>query len=167
MAINPLQRNAVVEKTIAGHVYKIELLGAKKGKQVIVGLSRIIGPSLEAKDKIAKFCELLTDAQLDALCETFAGQTRISPEDNPDAEFALKDVFDRHFSGHYGTLTLWLKACLEANYGDFLKELGVDAGSLLDLLSVVMQADKLNPPEGNPSTEFGAALLRASADSKK
>jgi hypothetical protein len=163
MATNPLQRNEVVEQTINGFVYKIEKLGAKKGKTVIVGLSRVIGPALEATDKVAKLAELLTDAQLDTLCDVFAAQTAFSPESNPEAEFLLKNEFDRHFSGRYGSMVLWLKACLEANYGNFLQELGVEAGSLKDLLSVAMQASAPNLTPPIPMAPSGAASLRSSA----
>ncbi len=157
---NPLQRNEVVEKTINGTIYKIEKLGAKKGKQVALMLARVIGPAFETKEnQISKLCELLTDAQFDTLCDTFMAKTAFSPEANPAAEFQLSNEFDRHFAGHYGTMVLWLKACLEANYGDFLSELGVDAGSLQNLLSVATQPSSPNP---DPTSSSGGASLRAS-----
>ncbi len=160
MALIP-QRNEVVEIPINGTVYKIEKLGAKKGKQIALMISRIVGPAFEAKDKIiATLCERLTDAQMDLLCDTFAAKTAISPEANPAAEFLLSNEFDRHFAGHYGTMVLWLKACLEANYGDFLTELGVDLGSLKDLLSVAMRPETTSPAV--PTASSGASSLRAS-----
>jgi hypothetical protein len=163
MAAIPTQ-NEIVEVSINSTVYKIQKLGAKKGKEIMLMIVRVIGPAMDAPNKIAKFCELATDAQLDKLCDTFAAVTRISPEDKPEVELALKDVFDRHFSGKYGTMALWLKACLEANYGNFLLELGVDAGSLMDLLSVAMKADPSTPPEVSQTGQSGGASLRNSAD---
>jgi hypothetical protein len=160
-----LQRNEVVEKTINATVYKIEKLGGKKGKEIALMISRIVGPAFEVKGgQVAKLCELLTDAQFDKLCDTFAAKTAFSPEANPAAEFLLANEFDRHFSGHYGTMVLWLAACLEVNYGDFLRELGVEAGSWLDLLSVAMKAETPTIPNPDPTSSSGASSLRASGD---
>jgi tail assembly chaperone len=161
---NPLQRNEIREFCINGYVYKIELLGGKKGKEIALMLSRIVGPSVEATDKVAKLCELLTDAQFDKLCDTFAAKTAFSPESNPAAEFLLSNEFDRHFAGHYGTMVLWLKACLEANYGAFLHELGVDLGSLKDLLALAMKPETATPTTlpADPMASSGASSLRAS-----
>lgn len=160
MALPPV-RNEVVETTIAGTVYKIEKLGAKKGKAIMMTLLRVVGPALEGENKIAKFCELATDAQLDNLCDTFAAVTRISPEANPEVELALKDVFDKHFAGHYGTMILWLKACLDGNFGSFLGELGVDASDLMGMLSTLMKPESAATPTV-PTAPSGASSLRAS-----
>ena len=161
MALSPV-RNEVVEAVINGTTYKIEKLGAKKGKEIMMMLLRVVGPALEGENKIAKFCELATDAQLDKLCDTFAATTRVSPEANPEVELALKDIFDKHFAGHYGTMMLWLKACLEANYGGFLGELGVDASDLMGMLSTLMKPESAPTPPA-PTAPSGASSLRAGA----
>lgn len=157
-----LTTNEIVETPpINGFIYKIEKLGAKKGRALMASLVRTLGPAFDGDDRIAKLCASLSDAQLEMVCDTLAEKTRFSPEANPSAEFFLKSEFDRHFSGRYGSMLLWLKACLEVNFGNFLQELGVDAGSLKDLLAVAMQAQS-NPTSTAPTGASGAASLRAS-----
>ena len=158
-----LTTNEIVETpVINGFIYKIEKLGAKKGRTIMAGLIRAVGPAFdEGKDHLAMICAGLTDTQLETLCDTFAEKTRFSPDGNPNAEFFLKTEFDRHFSGRYGSMVLWLKAALEANYGNFLGELGVDQERLKELFDLLMKP--ATPAETTaPTGASGAASLRAS-----
>lgn len=163
MAVNPLAAyspNEIVEATIGGNVYKIEKLGSKIGSKLFARLARAIGPVFEGDDQITKLCASLKDEDLDYVCATFSKVTRVSPEGNPAVELLLSDVFDKHFAGHYGFMVLWLKACLEANYGDFLGELGVSLGTLAELVQVAKLKTGATPESTSPP---GAASLRASA----
>jgi len=158
MANVTIKRETVTE-TINGFVYTIEKLGAKEGRKLLASLIRAVGPAFEGEDAIAKLCAAMTDAQLEALYDTFAKTTVFSPEGDPDKEWQLKLEFDAHFRGRYGSMVLWLKACLEANFGTFLQELGVNAGSLKDLLSAMK-----NAPE-TTQTSKTASILRSGGQS--
>jgi hypothetical protein len=157
MANVTIKRETVTE-TLNGFVYTIEKLGAKEGRKLLASLIRAVGPAFEGEDAITKLCAAMTDAQLDMLCDTFAKTTVFSPENEPEKEWQLKLEFDSHFCGRYGAMTLWLKACLEANFGSFLSELGIDVGSLKDLMSN-LGVTKMPTAPTSPS---GASSLRAS-----
>jgi hypothetical protein len=163
MASLPAQliKNEVVDVPIGDWIYHIEKLGSVVGRKLIMRCMRVVGPAFaEGVDAIPVLCQSLTDADLDYVCEEFAKKTVFSPANNPAAEFFLAQQMDKHFSGHYGQMVLWLKACFEANYGDFLGELGVDVGSLRTALATFQQMS--TPATTAPTGPSGAVSLRAS-----
>lgn len=162
MASLPSQliKNEVVDVAIGDWVYHIEKLGSVVGRKLVMRCMRVVGPAFaEGVDAIPVLCSTLTDADLDYVCDEFAKKTSCSPASNPAAEFYLAQQMDKHFSGHYGRLVLWLKACFEVNYGDFLGELGVDVESLRAKLAVFQT---MSAPTTVPTGPSGAASLRAS-----
>lgn len=161
MAITPNPMYEVVEKEINQHVYKITKLGAKLGKNVLARCIRAAGPAFEKDDTFTALCAALTDSELDFFCDTFAARTMFSPVAEPEKEWSLKDKFDTHFSGRYGTMVLWLKACLEVNYDNFLEELGVDPAFIEKMLESIKQST-LSTPMG--LTGRSGASLRAASD---
>jgi hypothetical protein len=156
-----------VQKTIGDTTYHITTLGTKDARRVGRRLARVFGVSAEADQKAAKFFEVLTDEELDFLCDTFAKMTQISPADSaihpatgqPTVMFALAAKMEEHFSGHMGLLMQWLKACVEVNYGNFLGELGPELQSLMETLAAKSVETELSTA---PTGSFGASSMRAS-----
>src|SRR6202142_3806547 len=82
------------------------------------------------------------------------------PRGGPVEEGGLKDVYDSHFVGNYGEMALWLKASVEANYGNFLDVLGL-GGTVEDLMAMAMAtkgpAKTSTGTSGASSPKAGAA----------
>jgi hypothetical protein len=161
-----------VQTTIGDTTYHITKLGTKDSRRIGRRLARIFGVSAEAEQKAAKFFEVLSDDEFDFLCDTFAKVTMISPADSPlnaatgapEKMWALTAKMDDHFSGHLGLMMQWLKACVEANFGNFLEELGPELKAYMEALATP------EPPMmtiGAPTGSFGASSVRASAASSK
>ena len=149
----------VLDHVIDGTTYKIQKLGAKVGKRVLARMIRLVGPAIEAENTLEKLCSALTDEQLDFFCDTFAAATRLSPEDKPEVELRLTDVFDDHFAGRYGAMMKWLKASVETNYANFFDELGLTPA----LLEARMKSAVGTMTPTSPTTPSGASSVRASA----
>jgi hypothetical protein len=141
--------------TIDGFQYQIAQLGAKLGKKVLAHLMRVIGPAFEASDPVAKFASTFTDDEFDYLCDTFVATTQFSAEDSPDKVFLLKDHFDSHFANRYGAMMKWLWACVDANFGTFLGELGLTPEVREQMLTAVKT--EMFSPKTAPITPSGAA----------
>lgn len=124
-------------KSIGGKNYEVYELGAKKGRQVLTRLLRLLGPALggmsegkgDAEARIAsalgKLVESLTDADTDYFCDTFAAVTNVEMEGRMPL---LSDVFDLHFKADYLNMFKWLAFCFEVNFGSFLAGLGGPGG---------------------------------------
>lgn len=156
----PTPIRETVEKEINQTTYKITKLGAKVGKRVLARLIRAAGPAFEAEQTFGALCAALTDAELDYFCDTFAEVTSFSPAAEPDKEWRLKDMFDTHFSGKYGEMTLWLKACLEVNYGNFLEELGIDPAVIEKMMAAAKDSMASTPKD--PTARFGVSSTAGS-----
>jgi hypothetical protein len=125
-------------RTIGRHAYNVTQLKAKQGNAVLVRLAKVAGPPLaalfaggdksqaDALDRISldglgaalsSFASVLSEADLDWLCVTFADCTTVETE--PGAVKPLRGIFDLHFAGAYLDLFEWLAFCLEVNYADF------------------------------------------------
>lgn len=155
-----------VTTTIGDTNYYITKLGTKDARRVGRRLARVFGVSAEAEQKASKFFEVLTDEELDFLCDTFAKVTQISPVDSgihpvtgqPTLMFALTAKMEDHFSGHLGLLMQWLKACVEVNFGNFLEELGPELQSIITTLAAKSAEETTAASTGS----FGASSMRAS-----
>ena len=148
------------EHVIGEYAYQIQMLGAALGKKVFMRLVRVVAPAVEA-ESVAKFAELLTDEQLDFLCDTFAKVTQFSPVDDPSKQFALstKGLFDSHFAGKYGEMMKWLWACIETNYESFFAEMGLTP----ELLKHLTSLNGLTPTPANPTGSSGASSIKDGA----
>ena len=149
----------VKEVVLGEHIYKIEMLGSQLGKRVLARLMRIGGKSLaqgglDQESIVRVFGALfdqVTDENLDFFCNTFMAVTRVTPVAKPEVELVLKDVVDSHFAGKYGEMALWLKECVEVNFGNFLGALGLGE-TVEDLVSTASLAMKTpSKPSTGPS----------------
>jgi hypothetical protein len=174
MSASPqLDLREVVDVQINGTTYRIRKLGAKVGKNLLGRLIRAAGPvfqgvgtELESGDVISKLCAALKEDELNALCDAFAKETRFSPDDNPDLEFDMVQKFDTHFSGRYGQMTLWLKAGLEANYGNFFDELGLSPEAAKGLLAAALLPSVPSTPSTKDGHTSGASSPVSAASAK-
>lgn len=110
-----MQLRQCVKKEIDGEVYEITQLGAISSSKVFVRLVKILGPAIAAKDFTSVF-ENLRDEDVDYFIKAFAPLTCV-----PGVADDLSRVFDMHFAGRIGTMLQWLVACIDVNFGDFLK----------------------------------------------
>ena len=118
----------VIDHPVLGPVsYKITAMDAKQGRTIFVHLMKVMGPMVKAKTDLSTALTQLDTNDVDILCDAFAKSTTISYTD-PTAGGAeskgvqLSIVFGEHFSAAYKTMFMWLSACAELNYGDFLGE---------------------------------------------
>ena len=74
---------------------------------------------------IGNLAESLSEEDFDYLCQAFASGSAVQ---NGSKLVDLKEqgVFDLHFAGRYGELLQWLWFCIEANFGSFLGDLGIE-----------------------------------------
>lgn len=163
-APQPLPVRETVDVEINGWTYHITKLGALTGNKLMARIIRVIGPSFDELrgddgEPVTKLCAALKDEEFDYVCNTLSKETRVSPVEQPDVEWLLKDRFDTHFSGHYGSMVLWVKACLEANYGNFLDEAGINVEEIKGLLALAMSKSTESPSAGASS----ASSVRAGA----
>jgi len=113
-----MELRQTITKTIDGFTYEITQLGALKGSQVFVRVLKMIGPAFATKKDVdfGKLLSGVNEEDLLYLINSFTPMTNV-PGVGP-----LERNFDIHFVGRYMAMMKWLFACLEANYGDFLKD---------------------------------------------
>lgn len=128
---------------IGGVTYHVAQFGAKKGRQVMVVLSRVLGPALggaassqgkgaEATLGMAleRASSALTEADFDRLCDTFAEFTTFTREVKASngtvtaTKVPLAPEFDTHFRGRYMAMCEWFAFCVRVNFADFLGGIG-------------------------------------------
>lgn len=147
---------------IDGTDYRIQQLGAKVGKTVLMRLFRIAGPAMEAKDdeQVTRLLGALGDAEVDFLCETFAKTTAVCMTNakGQACELELSNIFDEHFAGKYDLMLKWLWACIKANFETFPKGLGLDADKLRALMMKAMAEGKAPIAPSGESSPTASAL---------
>lgn len=129
-------------KVIGDITYEVAPLGFVSARKVFVRLATIVAPALGALAKgggksltstggndldvmlatiaeaIVPLVERLRDEDLEALQDAFAPMTTVHLPGNKSPR--LDKVISTHFVGpRFGDFFLWLKFCLEVNYGDF------------------------------------------------
>jgi hypothetical protein len=120
-----------IKREIEGHTYHLHQLGAKQGRQMLVRLTKVLGPSLGrlaeldqerlsegVAGAIYELSDHLTEADLDWVCETFGKRTDLELEGGKTILLDL-EAQELHFAGRYGAMVRWLGACLEVNFRDF------------------------------------------------
>lgn len=162
----------VREHVIGEFTYKIQQLGSSDGRKVMTRVIKVMGPvttqalaggaddDTKMAKAVGKLCELLSDADLDYLCNTFSRVTRLSRNDDPSKELILAQVIEDHFAGKYGTMLAWLWACFKTNYSNFLDELPAE---LKEAMAALMAPATDGKSTTGPTTASGASLLRAGA----
>jgi hypothetical protein len=130
------------ERTIGGTTYKVTQLGASTGLQLLVRLTKVLGPSigeltktgganiLDAKGDavagaIAKLAEHLTYEDLAHTCDVLGEFTEIL--NGAKAMKLTREARELHFAGNYGELMRWIVFALEVNFGSFFGASGLGA----------------------------------------
>lgn len=127
---------------VGGITYEVAPLPAAKGLAMFRRLGKSAAPALSALSglgngtgdhalasigsAIEKALESLSDADMTETCKVFAEYTDMI--DGPSA-IPLKSQWDLHFQGHLDELFLWLKFCIEVNFGPLLTALAATAKS--------------------------------------
>jgi hypothetical protein len=129
-------------REIAGLAIEITPLGFEAQRRTFVVLARALGPalvemlagaksleSLGSPDALRRAAlaaiERLDDATLEALTEAFGESSRamFAPKRAPFLSEA--SAREEAFAGpHFARFFLWLRACVEVNYGPFFASLG-------------------------------------------
>lgn len=147
------------EKQIGENVYRVTTLGAKAGRDLLVRLVKIAGPTIgeivkgidataAAKgskkgegfdlgdvglDAVAsaleKLSESISERDFAYLSDTLATRTEIVYPADGGRAVPLANVYDNHFAGSYGELFGWLAFALGVNYQSFFG--GSTGGALL------------------------------------
>ena len=102
-------------KVIGGHEYKVTALPARRSRRLLTKLAKSLGPGFASGD-MAVVCENLDENLFDEVCDMFASVTTVDETES----LGRGEYFDLHFAQRYGDLFLWLKFCLESEYGGFL-----------------------------------------------
>lgn len=129
-------------KEIDGVTYVVTPLGASKGIALTLRLGRVLGPTLAELTKLAgqkadtvrgrgldilgkaaaELLERATEAELRAIYQPLAEETRVRREDGKAPK--LSEVFDVHFAGRLDSFARWLAFALEVNVGPLAAMLG-------------------------------------------
>lgn len=140
------------ESTLNGKRIKVTQLGFEEGMDLLVVLTKALGPSLGALASDAKqiapalseFAKQLNTNDLKYVVNTLAKSTRINREG--DKWPLLEPEVD--LAGEYGFLFKWLGFALETNYGGFLEE-----NDLRNQLQSTVLAFQSQPTSDGKSTE--------------
>lgn len=127
-------------RQIGNVTFKVTQLGFARARAVFARLSKLLGGALATLAKggdaltlegaapvIAMLCEGLTEAELKFFCDEFASFTVIEMSDGKEANFGA-DAQELVFGGHIERMFLWLRFCLEVNFGSFFAEAGMALG---------------------------------------
>ena len=162
----------VHDHQIGQFVYKIQQLGTKESRKVMLRVLKAIGPAItvagngDSSERMflfgfGKLCETLSDADLDFLCDTFARATMFSPVEEPEKAWVLAQKFDEHFAGHLGTMFAWLEASLRTNYANFFDDLPEELrAKVRGLLTEATESDSTSSKNGSTKSS-GASSLAA------
>jgi len=157
-------KNDTKVKTFPGHEGKdqpeitarVQPLGAKKGRRLLVKLSRIIAPALGAMvgsgavvdlgaARLERMATLLSshmhEDDVDDLLAQMLPQTHLKKNAESDFVQATEAIFDIVFVNRYMDQFKFLAFCLEVNYSDFLDEIKASGAA----------AAFLKPEEASPS----------------
>ena len=139
------------ESIVDGRRIKVTQLGFEEGMDLLVLLTKTLGPSLGAlaadstqiASALSEFAKQLNNQDLKSVIATLAKSTRVNREG--DKWPILEPEVD--LAGEYGFMFKWLGFALETNYGGFLAV--NDLGSLLT---------PMNPASPSPATSDGRSI---------
>lgn len=119
-------------RDIDGVTYEVRPLPTSQGLKMMTRLTKVLGTGVVAIASDAQSLgravpELLGAVDEDALakiCAEFgaASCVHLSPSQKPQL---TGDFFEQHFAGRYHALALWLRFCLEVNFGPLVEWLRV------------------------------------------
>lgn len=146
--------------TIRDVRYKVRMMPAGLGLQVLARMLNVIGPGVKnlrdedaTGDTLAKaFGALISDpalsSQLDYFCDKFKQYSTVEIG-GKEQELENTGVFDVHFAGNYYDLLQWLTFCFKVNHGSFLAEVGQGFQTALADLVTRLQSQSPKAQEKN------------------
>lgn len=132
------------ERRLGTTNYKVTQLGASAGMQLLVRLTKVLGPSVGELTKtggaanildargdavagaIAELAKNLTYEDLAHTCDVLGEFTEVGLEGGKWIRLN-RDNRELHFAGNYGELMRWLVFALEVNFGSFFGASGLGA----------------------------------------
>ena len=140
------------ESIVDGRRIKVTQLGFEEGMDLLVLLTKTLGPSLGAlaadssqiAPALSEFAKQLNNQDLKSVISTLAKSTRVNREG--DKWPILEPEVD--LAGEYGFMFKWLGFALETNYGGFL-----EGNDLRSQLQSTVQAFQSQPTSDGKSIE--------------
>lgn len=128
-------------REIGGKTYQIHELSAKPGREMMIKLFKLAGPSIAAAlrslegglklselpsvgiaDAITELCQRVSVEDFEHICNVFMSSTEVLNQET--GGFVKLPAFNA-FSGDYGSLFKLLSFHIEFNYSSFLEGLGL------------------------------------------
>jgi hypothetical protein len=138
-------------REIAGLKYDVTQLGGIDAGDVLLRLTKCIGPSVGAltdPSLSAVFEKLsLTPEDMAYFREKFGPQSRVHLADGKSPR--IGDCYDDHFAGRTGAALEWFRFCIEVNYSDFL-------GDVLRKIDVARKQTTTLSPLKSPKASTGS-----------
>jgi hypothetical protein len=113
-----------LEREIDGNLYYVTQLGFSQGREVMVRLSKLLGPAFGrlngeggAVAAMGELAAAVTEADLVHLCRVFGTSTEVQIEGKRPR--LTEQIQELHFAGRYDTMLKWLWFAIEVNYGGF------------------------------------------------
>jgi hypothetical protein len=146
-------------KTIGGTTYRVAMLPAKVGRNLLVRIVKQLGPGiagalsgvsasgaqdnlaamvLGASEAIHVLCARLQPDEFDAILDVFAKYTTLVLPDNVEPQ--LVDKFDTHFAGRYDEMLSWAAFCMEVNFASFFGGSSGGTGTLVQRALTLLQS---------------------------
>lgn len=128
----------VQERKIGENTYIVTQMGGKLARRVQFRLAKVLGPAMAGLIKggfsgagvgqaLQAFSESAREEDMEYLYDAFAGVTKVRQPIQSSAGkeilLDLEKVFDNHFRGHTGHMSLWLAFAIEANFSSFFGEI--------------------------------------------
>lgn len=141
------------KKTIDGHTYEFQTMGAKQSVKMLIRLSKILGEPISIAASFLAGPGKLSEREISPDAIPSAVKALLARVDQDDALDIIETltsknvlcdhkpiVFDKHFEGRLGHLFQVLKAALEVQYGNFIEGILGEVGSLRPATAQASQA---------------------------
>lgn len=129
---------------IEGRTYRITPLGARKGNEVLSKLLKLAGQSLKQSDfgstkdlglseilsGIGSILENLQPQTINELMDHFSNDAMFEKEKTRGNFVKVSDHWDDVFSTNYFEQVMFIKTCVEVNFGFLLEKLKSQLGGL-------------------------------------
>lgn len=166
----PLQSKQI---RIGKNEYQLDQLGALEGRKLYLKVAKILAGGARSLTSagargagdldesviggaLAGIVESIDEETLEEMCSVFGAKSRVKVANGKEVRWPelVGVVFDQHFAGEYGEMTLWLGECLVLNFAGFL---GVTSlGSAVAKLTAAVPRSRSESQTGTTGTSGGS-----------